>query len=90
LNSSKNILLQSQSNTHISAKENINLMSDQNTGLASQKKLSLFSYEDFMQIISAKGKLEIQTHEKSIEMIANEVVKILSVKSNIELTSPEE
>ncbi|KQF19821.1 type VI secretion system protein [Acinetobacter baumannii] len=90
LNSSKNILLQSQSNTHISAKENINLMSDQNTVLASQKKLSLFSYEDLMQIISAKGKLEIQTHEKSIEMIANEVVKILSVKSNIELTSPEE
>lgn len=90
LNSSKNILLQSQLNTHISAKENINLMSDQNTVLASQKKLSLFSYEDLMQIISAKGKLEIQTHEKSIEMIANEVVKILSVKSNIELTSPEE
>ncbi|MBJ9722404.1 type VI secretion system tip protein VgrG [Acinetobacter calcoaceticus] len=90
LNSSKNILIQSQSNTHISAKENINLMSDQNTVLASQKKLSLFSYEDLMQIISAKGKLEIQTHEKSIEMIANEVVKILSVKSNIELTSPEE
>lgn len=90
LNSSKNVLIQSQNNTYISAKENINLVSDQNTVLASQKKMSLFSYEDLMQIISAKGKLEIQTHEKSIEMIANEVVKILSVKSNIELTSPEE
>ena len=43
-----------------------------------------------MQQSRAKGKIEIQTHEKSIEMIANEVIKILSVKSNIELTSPEE
>ncbi|ENV79832.1 MULTISPECIES: DUF2345 domain-containing protein [Acinetobacter] len=65
-------------------------MSDQNTVIASQKGMSLFSHEELMQIISAKGKLEIQTHEKSIEMIANEVVKILSVKSNIELTSPNE
>lgn len=90
LNSSKNVMTQSQQNTYISAKQNINLVSDQNTVIASQKKMSLFSYDELMQIISAKGKLEIQTHEKSIEMIANEVVKILSVKSNIELTSPNE
>lgn len=90
LNASKNILIQSQHNTYISAKQNINLVSDQNAVIASQKGMSLFSYDELMQIISAKGKLEIQTHEKSIEMIANEVVKILSVKSNIELTSPNE
>lgn len=90
LNASKNILIQSQHNTYISAKQNINLVSDQNAVIASQKGMSLFSYNELMQIISAKGKLEIQTHEKSIEMIANEVVKILSVKSNIELTSPNE
>ncbi len=90
LNASKNLLIQSQHNTYISAKQNINLVSDQNAVIASQKGMSLFSYDELMQIISAKGKLEIQTHEKSIEMIANEVVKILSVKSNIELTSPNE
>lgn len=90
LNASKNILIQSQHNTYISAKQNINLVSDQNAVIASQKGMSLFSYDELMQIISSKGKLEIQTHEKSIEMIANEVVKILSVKSNIELTSPNE
>ncbi|NHB59315.1 type VI secretion system tip protein VgrG [Acinetobacter sp. 194] len=90
INSSENVFVQTQKNTHISAKENINLVSEQNIVLASKKNMSLFSYDEVMQVTSAKGKLEIQTHEKSIEMIANEVVKILSVKSNIELTSPEE
>ncbi|WP_353143458.1 type VI secretion system Vgr family protein [Acinetobacter pragensis] len=90
LNSSKNVLIQSQNDMYISANENINLVSSQNIVVAAQKNMSLFSYEDRMQITSAKGKLEIQTHEKSIEMIANEVIKILSIKSNIELTSPEE
>ena len=90
LNSSKNVFIQSQQNTHISAKENINMVSDRNIILATEKSLSIFSYEELMQLTSAKGKIEIQTHEKSIEMIANEVIKILSVKSNIELTSPEE
>ena len=90
LNSAKNVFIQSQQNTHISAKENINMVSDRNIILATEKSLSIFSYEELMQLTSAKGKIEIQTHEKSIEMIANEVIKILSVKSNIELTSPEE
>lgn len=89
-NAKANIYTHAEANLLTTANANINYTAQQNMVFAAEQKLGLFSAQDDMQLLAAKGKLEILAHTKNIDLIANEVIKIISAKSNVEITAAEE
>jgi type VI secretion system secreted protein VgrG len=92
------IALSTPASTHVSADQQINVVSGENTHLAAGKsliasvaeKISLFVKNAGIKLFAAKGKVEIQAQSDNIEIIADQVLKLISVKQRIEITAAEE
>lgn len=96
--SPKSISLVSGNDVHLNALEgitlgsgqSINASADKNLILNAKKKMSLFAGEDDLKIYAAKGKLELQSQDNSLEVAGRLDVKILSSEGKVEINSPTE
>jgi type VI secretion system secreted protein VgrG len=52
--------------------------------------ISLFAYQDGMKFFAAKGKVEVQAQSNDIEIIADQVLKLISAKKRIQIMAAEE
>ncbi|WP_347467757.1 type VI secretion system Vgr family protein [Burkholderia stagnalis] len=92
------IAMSTRQSTQIAADQHVNVVSGESTHLAVGKslvasvteKISLFVKSAGMKLFSAKGKVEIQAQSDDMELIADQVLKLISAKKRIEITAAEE
>ncbi|WP_232450028.1 DUF2345 domain-containing protein, partial [Burkholderia ubonensis] len=92
------IATSTQQSTQITADRHVNIVSGESTHLAAGKslvasvaeKVSLFVKNAGMKLFAAKGKVEIQAQSDNVEIIADQVLKLISAKQRIEITAAEE
>ncbi|QTP33042.1 hypothetical protein B7759_01621 [Burkholderia glumae] len=92
------IATSTQQSTQITADQHVNIVSGESTHLAAGKslvasvaeKVSLFVKNAGMKLFAAKGKVEIQAQSDNVEIIADQVLKLISAKRRIEITAAEE
>lgn len=73
-----------------SAADNINFSTQKSLIAHAQDKISLFSAQQGLKAIAAKGKVELQAQDDAIETIARQKIKIISTEERIEIISPKE
>ncbi|STZ03599.1 type VI secretion system Vgr family protein [Moraxella equi] len=104
--SSAQLLLSSKDSTILSSQNNINIASQKNTTLTTQGTLSIASAKNLLtniaqglrvlvqnlgiKLFTARGKIQIQAQSDDIEIIAEQVLKLISVKNNIEIVADKE
>ncbi|UYZ89818.1 type VI secretion system tip protein VgrG [Moraxella bovis] len=104
--SSAQLLLSSKDSTILSSQNNINIASQKNTTLTTQGTLSIASAKNLLtniaqglrvlvqnlgiKLFTARGKIQIQAQSDDIEIIAEQVLKLISAKNNIEIVADKE
>jgi type VI secretion system secreted protein VgrG len=58
--------------------------------VATRGSVSIFAYQDAMKFFAAKGPVILQSQNNDIEIIADQVLKLISAKKRIEITAAEE
>ncbi|NIE57344.1 MULTISPECIES: type VI secretion system Vgr family protein [unclassified Burkholderia] len=90
--------MSTRQSTQIAADQHVNVVSGENVHLAAgqslvasvREKISLFAKSAGMKLFAAKGKVEIQAQSDNLELIADQVLKLISAKKSIEITAAEE
>jgi type VI secretion system secreted protein VgrG len=58
--------------------------------VSTRGSVSIFAYKDAMKFFAAKGPVILQSQSNDIEIIADQVLKLISAKKRIEITAAEE
>jgi type VI secretion system secreted protein VgrG len=98
LSSPAGIAASTPESTHLQSGENVAATAGGHIALAAGKslfasvaeKISLFAAKAGMKLFAARGKVEIQAQSDNIEVIAEQVLKLISTKANIEITAAKE
>ena len=98
LNSPAGIGLSSNEDIHLSADGQINQLAGDSINLSTQKNLithaqnriSLFTAQDGIKQVAAKGKFEVQAQSDGMDLLAKQGIRIISTEDRIEITSPKE
>lgn len=98
LSSADGIALSTPEDIHLSADAQINHYAGDSINFSTQKnfiahaqnKLSLFSAMNGINLIAAKGKVEIQSQSDALDLFAKMGIKISSTEDRIEISSPKE
>ncbi|MDR6374706.1 type VI secretion system Vgr family protein [Paraburkholderia caledonica] len=83
---------------HIAAGENVALTTGSHVSISAgrsifasiRERLSVFVQQLGIKLIAASGKVEIQAQSDSVEIIADQVLKLISARKRIEITAAEE
>jgi type VI secretion system secreted protein VgrG len=54
------------------------------------EKISLFAHKAGMKLFAAQGKMEVQAQSDAIEVIADQILKLISAKKSVEIAAAEE
>jgi type VI secretion system secreted protein VgrG len=84
--------------THLQSGEHVALTGGGHISMAAGKslfvsvaeKISLFVSKAGMKLFAARGKVEIQAQSDNVEIIAEQVLKLISTKASIEITAAKE
>jgi len=98
LSSPAGIASSTPESTHIQSGQHAAITSGGHVSIAAGKslfasvaeKISLFVSKAGMKLFAAKGKVEIQAQSDNVEIIAEQVLKLISTKMNIEITAAKE
>ncbi|MDV2439342.1 type VI secretion system tip protein TssI/VgrG [Acinetobacter gerneri] len=98
IGASSGVAIVSEKSTHLSSKEHIALTTKKDISLVSEnnlfasvaKGITLFAQNLGARLFTAKGKIEIEAQSDDIEIIADQNIKMLSLKKKIELVAAEE
>ncbi|KVT28800.1 hypothetical protein WK49_04560 [Burkholderia ubonensis] len=98
LGSPAGIGLSTHQSLHASADQQVNWISGQDSYLAAGgsmhaaavNHLSLFARNQGIKAVAGKGKVEIQAQDGDLEMIAQQLVKLLSVSGRMEIAADQE
>ncbi|PKF34076.1 type VI secretion system Vgr family protein [Acinetobacter proteolyticus] len=98
LNSPAGIGLSTNEDIHLSADGQINQLAGDSINLSTQKNLithaqnriSLFTAQDGIKQVAAKGKFEVQAQSDGMDLLAKQGIRIISTEDRIEITSPKE
>lgn len=90
LSTNEDLYLSADQQINHSAADNINFSTQKSLIAHAQNKISLFSAQQGLKAIAAKGKVELQAQDDAIETIARQKIKIISTEERIEIISPKE
>ena len=98
LGSASGMAMATAQTTHWAGNEHVALTSGKDTAMAVGKRLiasvskgiSLFTQSKGMTAFAAKGKVQIQAQSDAVEVIAEQVLKLISAKSKVEIAAAEE
>ncbi|MDR2301021.1 MAG: type VI secretion system tip protein VgrG, partial [Deltaproteobacteria bacterium] len=98
LTSPAGLALTTPETVHVHAGDNLALTSERHVSASSNrgffvtalKKVSLFAHRLGLKLMAGAGKVEIQAQSDDLELIADRVIKIMSAKDTILLSSPTE
>lgn len=82
--------IQSDHHTVLTTGEHLSISTGKSLFMSLTEKLSLFVYKAGMKLFAAKGKVEIQAQSDNVEIIAEQVLKLISTKQNIEIGASQE
>jgi type VI secretion system secreted protein VgrG len=82
--------LQSDRHTVLTTGEHLSVSTGKSLLASVTEKLSLFVHKAGMKLFAAKGKVEIQAQSDNVEIIAEQVLKLISTKQNIEIAADKE
>jgi type VI secretion system secreted protein VgrG len=82
--------LQSDRHTVLTTGEHLSISTGKSLLASLTEKLSVFVYKAGMRLFAAKGKVEIQAQSDNVEIIAEQVLKLISTKQNIEIAADKE
>lgn len=82
--------LQSGGHTAVTSGGHVSIAADKSLFASIREKISLFVEQAGMKLFAAKGKVEIQAQSDNVEIIAEQVLKLISTKLNIEITAAKE
>lgn len=88
--SEKTIHFSSKEHIALTTKKDISLVSENNLFASVAKGITLFAQNLGARIFTAKGKIEIEAQSDDIEIIADQNIKLLSLKKKIEIVAAEE
>lgn len=104
--SAPHLVLSSPTSITLSADKQVNIMSQNNTTLTTQGNISIASAKRLLanmaqgmrllvqnlgiKLFSARGKIEIQAQSDNVEVVAEQVLKLISAKSKIEMVADKE
>lgn len=77
--------IQSDRHTVLNTGEHLSITTGKSLFASLTEKLSVFVYKAGIKLFAAKGKVEIQAQSDNIEIIAEQVLKLISVKQKIEI-----
>ena len=98
IGSAAGIALATEHSLHFAGNQHIALTSAQDTDMTVGKRLSasvakgisLFSQSLGIKAFAAKGKVKIQAQSDAVEVIADQVLKLISAKSKVEIAAHDE
>jgi type VI secretion system secreted protein VgrG len=98
LSSPAGIATSTPESTHLQSGEHVAVTGGGHISLAAGKslfasvaeKISLFVSKAGMKLFAARGKVEIQAQNDNVEIIAEQVLKLISTKAKIEITAAQE
>jgi type VI secretion system VgrG family protein len=84
--------------THMAAGQHVAITSGENVSVAAGKslfasvseKFSVFVHRMGMKLIAASGKVRMQSQDDNVEILADQVLKLISAKKRVEITAAEE
>ena len=82
--------IQSAHHTVLNTGEHLSISTGKSLFMSLTEKLSLFVYKAGMKLFAAKGKVEIQAQSDNVEIIAEQVLKLISTKQSIEIGANQE
>lgn len=82
--------LQSGGHTAVSSGGHVAIAADKSMFASIREKISLFVERAGMKFFAAQGKVEIQAQSDNVEIIAEQVLKLISTKLNIEISAAKE
>lgn len=82
--------VQSDRHTVLTTGEHLSISTGKSLLASLTEKLSVFVYKAGMKLFAAKGKVEIQAQSDNVEIIAEQVLKLISTKQNIEIGANQE
>ncbi|SDE51505.1 type VI secretion system Vgr family protein, partial [Paraburkholderia lycopersici] len=74
----------------VTAGRDYSLSAGRSYHVATRGSVSIFAYQDAMKFFAAKGPVILQSQSNDIEIIADQVLKLISAKKRIEITAAEE
>lgn len=88
--SGKNIHLHAKESITVAGGQSVNVSTDENLILNAKKKVSVFAGQEDFKIYAAKGKLDLQVQDNTLEAAARLDIKITSSEGKVEIQSPTE
>lgn len=88
--SGKDIHMNALNSITVGAGESINVSTDEHLVLNAKKKVSLFAGQEDLKIYTAKGKMDIQVQDNTLDITAKSDVTITSSEGKVEINSPTE
>ncbi|NHZ78997.1 type VI secretion system tip protein VgrG [Massilia sp. CCM 8695] len=82
--------IQSDRHTVLNTGEHLSITTGKSLFASLTDKLSVFVYKAGMKLFAAKGKVEIQAQSDNVEIIAEQVLKLISTKQSIEIGANQE
>jgi type VI secretion system secreted protein VgrG len=82
--------VQSGRHTVLTTGEHLSISTGKSLFASLTEKLSVFVYKAGMKLFAAKGKVEIQAQSDNVEIIAEQVLKLISTKQSIEIAADRE
>lgn len=86
----KNIHLNALDSLTIGSGKSINLSSSENLILNAKKKASFFVGEDDLKVYTAKGKMDVQVQDNTMDLSSRLDLTITSSEGKVEINSPNE
>ena len=88
--SGKDIHMNALNSVTIGAGESINVSTDEHLVLNAKKKVSLFAGQEDLKLYAAKGKMDIQVQDNTLDVAAKSDITITSSEGKVEINSPTE
>ncbi|MEB6480695.1 type VI secretion system Vgr family protein [Acinetobacter vivianii] len=88
--SGKDIHLHAKESITVAGGQSVNVSTDENLILNAKKKVSVFAGQEDFKIYAAKGKLDLQVQDNTLEAAARLDIKITSSEGKVEIQSPTE
>ncbi|WP_296953068.1 type VI secretion system Vgr family protein [uncultured Massilia sp.] len=82
--------VQSDRHTVLTTGEHLSISTGKSLFASLTEKLGVFVHKAGMKLFAAKGKVEIQAQSDNVEIVAEQVLKLISTRQNIEIAADRE
>jgi len=86
----ENMHMATGKNIALTATENVTSAAAKSVTMMAMRNLSLYAHQDGIKAYAGHGKVDIQAQSDDLDLIAEKLLRIVSVKDKVHISAPEE